>query len=209
MPKNSTYMLQDAIMQMGVKLGFVASAEFSYPTVTGAYTPRYDVGWFLDLEGRLDPSPLAALLGKSHPWMGYLKRLPVAVFEIEGSTTSSKNQIGNFANLFMSPALFRFAVVDNPNCGHLLGKIATRIPGNQQYTAIQKAGDYYYVPKIDIVGGFHLQTAFSRFLAALSCSVGVDSWNYPILQYYLKHPDEKLFFPLIAVESYLGLLPRL
>lgn len=39
--------------------------------------------------------------------------LPLAAFEVEGSTTSSKNQIGNVSNLLHSPFFYNFLVVDN------------------------------------------------------------------------------------------------
>ena len=43
--------------------------------------------------------------------------LPFAIFEIEGSTTSSKNQVGNVGNLLISPSYYHFMVVDNVGAG--------------------------------------------------------------------------------------------
>ncbi|MGN0181727.1 MAG: hypothetical protein ACI4DP_04855 [Candidatus Ornithomonoglobus sp.] len=42
-----------------------------------------------------------------------MKKLPFAGFEIEGASTSSKNQIGNFANLISGPFLYRYVIVNN------------------------------------------------------------------------------------------------
>jgi hypothetical protein len=42
-----------------------------------------------------------------------IKKLPFAGFEIEGASTSSKNQIGNFANLMSGHFLYRYVIVNN------------------------------------------------------------------------------------------------
>ena len=112
MPKASTSEVQHSIRDMGAKLGFHSEIEVQFPTLRGAYCPRFDVVWFLE-----PPPTVKALADKGlfpkTKWLDYFRRIPIAAFEIEGSTTTSKNQVGNFANLFFSPCMYNFAIVIN------------------------------------------------------------------------------------------------
>lgn len=112
MPKQSTSDVQSWIVDLGNKMGFYSEPEVQFPTMQGSYSPRFDVVWYLDLPIEVS-SILKIGLFPENKWNNYFKRIPIAAFEIEGSTTSSKNQVGNFANLYMSPTLFNFVVVIN------------------------------------------------------------------------------------------------
>lgn len=114
MSKKSTLDIQKHIQKLGVELGFVSEIECTLPTIRGQYTPRYDVVWFLNVSNFINPAAIDDLFRCSDPYLEYVKGLvPIAGFEIEGSTTTSKNQIGNLSNLAMFPGMFRFVVVDN------------------------------------------------------------------------------------------------
>jgi hypothetical protein len=110
MAKNETQVIQKYIYDLGKELGFHAEIEYSFGLFDNCkYEPRYDVVWFLDLTN-FNCSCLSEIFGN---WNTFLKKHPIAVFEIEGLTTSSKNQIGNFANIMISPALYSFIIVNN------------------------------------------------------------------------------------------------
>lgn len=105
MSKATTVRIQDTLVSIGKQLGFRAEKEFSFD-LQMSYTPRYDVVWLLDVSDlRINYLPGIRLVQKR--W------LPFSIFEIEGSTTSSKNQVGNIGNLLIAPSYFHFLVVDN------------------------------------------------------------------------------------------------
>jgi hypothetical protein len=109
MSKASTVQIQDILVSIGERLGFRAEKEFSFE-LKMPYTPRYDVVWLLDvLELEINHLPGIQLVQKR--W------LPFSIFEIEGSTTSSKNQVGNVGNLLIAPSYYHFMVVDNAGAG--------------------------------------------------------------------------------------------
>jgi hypothetical protein len=320
MPKVSTSDLQSYLAETGEALGFKSTVETTLLDVDD-YSPRHDVVWRLPL-GRLLPRSLAQRLLDSpkHPWLDLLGNLPIAAFETEGATTSSKNQLGNFANLYSSPALFGFAVVDNAGAGkendtyrrgvriarsfrqmlgtkpvffldrkqllgadlpdrrvskavvpdaeagcapirkgaggettsadiasrlfkvlagsslridrdyqppqmewaysvvrklkdilprqkgtdYLLGRRATWDPVLGMTDVIKKAGDYFYIPKIDIMLSFPLPPAFTAWLRNLGHAIGQDSWNYPLLFHLVENPSLELRCPLVAIEIETG-----
>ena len=105
MSKISTLNIQKNLVTLGQSLGFKAEMEYSFIR-QHAYNPRYDVVWFLNVES-LKIAHLKGIDLVEGKW------LPLATFEIEGSTTSSKNQVGNVGNLFISPSQFHFIVVAN------------------------------------------------------------------------------------------------
>ncbi|SME39075.1 hypothetical protein BACERE00185_04538 [Bacillus mobilis] len=106
MAKDSTKSIQEKLKRIGEKLEFYSEKEFQFPG--SGYVPRYDVVWFLDVT-ELNIQDLQGI----QLYKG--RYLPFAAFEIEGSTPSSKYQIGNIGNLLTSPCLYRFMVVDNNN----------------------------------------------------------------------------------------------
>ncbi|MFD0943894.1 hypothetical protein [Savagea faecisuis] len=105
MAKNTTKDIQQQLITIGETLGFRAQEEFTFERQQG-YTPRYDVVWLLDVQ-KLNVAHLPGVMLLDERW------LPFAAFEIEGSTTSSKNQVGNVGNLLMAPTQYRFIVVAN------------------------------------------------------------------------------------------------
>lgn len=105
MSKATTVRIQDTIATIGEQLGFRAEKEFSFDLQT-PYKPRYDVVWLLDIL-ELKIEGLRGIQLIEERW------LPFASFEVEGSTTSSKNQVGNVGNLLIAPSYFHFMVVDN------------------------------------------------------------------------------------------------
>jgi len=104
--KKSTMAIQNQLAQLGEDLGFRAVMEYSFESIIGTYSPRYDVVWFLNVEALKVNSLSNVKLINEH-------YLPFAAFEVEGSTTSSKNQLGNIGNLQLSPCYYNFMVVNN------------------------------------------------------------------------------------------------
>ena len=115
--KDSTALIQSAVVELGTKLGFSAEAEASIEKESAGYSPIHDVVWWLDISGRFDLTRLNPLFASSPHWAQRIQRIPFAVFEIEGSTTSSKNQVGNAANLYACKGLFKFMIVNNAAAG--------------------------------------------------------------------------------------------
>ncbi|WP_106496272.1 hypothetical protein [Lentibacillus sp. Marseille-P4043] len=109
MSKATTVRIQDTLVSIGEQLGFRAEKEFNFENQM-PYTPRFDVVWLLDVSA-LGIEHLLGLNLVQQRW------LPFSTFEIEGSTTSSKNQIGNVGNSLISPSYYHFMVVDNEGAG--------------------------------------------------------------------------------------------
>ncbi|KAA0783645.1 hypothetical protein COM04_26490 [Bacillus wiedmannii] len=106
MAKDSTKSIQEKLKKIGENLGFFSEKEFQFSG--RGYLPKYDVVWFLDVtELNIQDLPGIQLYERRY--------LPFATFEIEGSTPSSKYQIGNIGNLLISPCQYRFMIVDNSN----------------------------------------------------------------------------------------------
>lgn len=106
MVKQTTKAVQDQLVQLGEDLGFHSLKEYMFKSIIDAYAPRYDVVWMLDV----DTLNLGSL---EHLQLIEGKYLPFAAFELEGSTSSSKNQVGNVGNLQLSPCYYNFMVVNN------------------------------------------------------------------------------------------------
>jgi hypothetical protein len=114
MPKLSTRSIQDSIAEFGRTLGFHVETETGLLGRTpDEYCPVPDVAWYLDTRGLFSARALRPVLKGGPEWIDHLEMLPIAGFEIEGSTTTSKNQLGNLSNLYAAPFLFKFAVVNN------------------------------------------------------------------------------------------------
>jgi hypothetical protein len=112
MPKDSTKLIQEFIFELGTSLGFTSHMEYSFFSKNDTYTPIYDVVWLMDVTQNFDTSPIKQYVN-SESWHPLLDQVVVAAFEIEGSTTTSKNQVGNVANLYLSPSYFKFVIVNN------------------------------------------------------------------------------------------------
>ena len=112
MPKKSTSDIQNKIKKLGEQLGFIAVIEEQMHNHS-SYAPIYDAVWYMDLTKYFDLDKLMPLFKNNTDLFNRLKRLPYAGFEIEGASTSSKNQIGNFANLMSGPFLYRYVIVNN------------------------------------------------------------------------------------------------
>ncbi|TWT05437.1 hypothetical protein FQV26_13470 [Planococcus sp. CPCC 101016] len=84
MAKQSTKTVQEQLVRLGEDLGFYSLKEYTFKSIINAYAPRYDVVWMLDVE-------ILNLSSVEHLQLIAGKYLPFAAFELEGSTTSSKN----------------------------------------------------------------------------------------------------------------------
>lgn len=111
--KASTASMQATIVDLGNRLGFQAEAEVCLEKENIGYSPIHDVVWWLDISGQFDTNVLNPLFSSAPYWKQRIQRIPFAVFEIEGSTTSSKNQVGNAANLYACSGIFKFMIVNN------------------------------------------------------------------------------------------------
>jgi len=112
MPKNSTLQIQNMVRELGEQLGFISVIEERMHD-NNAYAPIYDAVWYLDLTKYFDIDALMPIFINAPKFLLKLKKLPVAGFEIEGASTSSKNQLGNFANLYSGHFLYNFVIVNN------------------------------------------------------------------------------------------------
>ena len=116
MPKKPTLEIQEALHKFGEKLGFVSVCEEKLPSRAAYdyYAPTYDVVWYLELEKHgFNLNKIEKFFQNDPVLFNRIKKLPFAGFEIEGASTSSKNQVGNFANLHGGDFLFGFEVVNN------------------------------------------------------------------------------------------------
>lgn len=112
MPKNETLEIQKALLELGERLGFTAKIEERIHK-HDVYSPIYDAVWYLNLNDVFDFDALKPLFVHKPKLLDSMKYIPFAGFEVEGSNTSTKNQIGNFANLHAGRFLFNFEVVNN------------------------------------------------------------------------------------------------
>jgi len=112
MPKSNTLQIQNNVQALGERLGFISKVE---ERLHGRehYAPIYDAVWYLNLEKLYNLSGIQELFRNAPELFERIKLLPFAGFEIEGASTSSKNQIGNFANLYSGNFLYNFVVVNN------------------------------------------------------------------------------------------------
>ena len=116
MPKKPTLEIQDTLQKLGENLGFISVSEEKLPSHSAyeCYAPTYDVVWYLELEKHgFDLCGLEKLFKNDPVLFNRIKKLPFAGFEIEGASTSSKNQVGNFVNLHGGDFLFGFEIVNN------------------------------------------------------------------------------------------------
>ncbi len=306
MAKVSTKAIQNQLVHLGEELGFRAVKEYSFVSIINTYSPRYDVVWLLNVE-------VLRINSLKHIKLIDGKYLPFAAFEVEGSTTSSKNQLGNIGNLQLSPCYFNFMVVNNAAAAkendtyrrgmkivrsmqrvngerqlffldsstlkmlptftktaivhlsdgeihgirlkgsggekqsipvakklllelsetklqvaydrspdyfkwiyhidqkyqqikvpvkskYLLKQRFTKSPAPLVQGEVKSAKDYYYIPKIDIAGGFSIEGGFIHFLRFLAQRIGADAIHFPLLQYLLDKEEETLYFPLLGIE---------
>jgi len=112
MPKRETLHIQNIIQQLGEGLGFISKTEERLHQ-REHYAPVYDVVWYLDLTKQFRLDGLRRLFVNQPTLFERIRLLPFAGFEIEGASTSSKNQLGNFANLYSGNFLYHFVIVNN------------------------------------------------------------------------------------------------
>ena len=112
MSKSKTLQIQDEIQKLGKKLGFISQIEKQFHS-RERYAPVYDAVWYLNLERWYNLSDIRKLFKNAPELFERIKCLPFAGFEIEGASTSSKNQLGNFANLYSGNFLYNFVIVNN------------------------------------------------------------------------------------------------
>ena len=112
MPKMSTLKIQYELLELGEKLGFISCIEERIHN-NDIYSPIYDAIWYLDLTKYIDIMSLERLLKNAPHMIEKIKKFPIAGFEVEGASTSSKNQIGNFGNLYSGNFLYNFVIVNN------------------------------------------------------------------------------------------------
>lgn len=112
MSKSKTLQIQDEIQKLGERLGFISKIEEQLHSHE-YYAPKYDVVWELDLEKQYNLSDIRKLFMNDVKLFERIKCFPFAGFEIEGSSTTSKNQLGNFANLYSGNFLYNFVIVNN------------------------------------------------------------------------------------------------
>lgn len=112
MPKKETFVIQQNLVDLGNKMGFISVMEERLHK-NECYAPVYDVVWYLDLDMQFNLNGLEELFKNDPELFERIKKLPFAGFEIEGSSTTSKNQISNFANLYSGNFLFNFVIVNN------------------------------------------------------------------------------------------------
>ncbi len=113
MSKKDTIDIQDKIYDIGNMLGFTAKKEETF--IDGnKYSPRYDVVWYLNLSDFINnkENEIDSFFREHNIDVDYTQ-IPFAAFEIEGSTTSSKNQVGNLTSLYLGNFLYRFLITNN------------------------------------------------------------------------------------------------
>lgn len=118
MPKQSTKYIQASIAELGEDMGFLVETECGGVYGKKAigkeeHAPKFDVVWYWDLETEYNMLPLKKLFEGEQGALDKITKLPIAGFEIEGSSTTSKNQIGNIANLYYGDFIFKFVIVNN------------------------------------------------------------------------------------------------
>ena len=112
MSKAETKEIQQYLVNLGKKLGFRSEEEYSYRLSKDSdYCPQYDVVWFFEMK-EYNLTLLDSII-KNKKWDLMKDPIPIAVFEIEGSTTTSKNQLGNLLNLSLMHSFLNFVVVNN------------------------------------------------------------------------------------------------
>lgn len=117
MSKDTTKDIIEKICVIGERIGFNSIKEYSF-NLTKNYNPCYDVVWFLNINDLIKNINLTKYFKDDNPWKSFFTNVPIAVFEIEGSTTTSKNQIGNLINIYNSPAPYKFMITNNSGAGN-------------------------------------------------------------------------------------------
>ena len=118
LPKMQTLEIQSYLHKLGKELGFISEMESQIDKQESRmYAPIIDVVWYLDLKQSFHIDKLSRFFKEDTSWLHSIEKLPIAGFEIEGSTTSSKNQLSNFTNLLATRCLFKFIIVNNEAAG--------------------------------------------------------------------------------------------
>ncbi len=160
MPKKETQKIQEFLAKLGEKLGFISKMEYKQKNTTN-YNPIYDVVWFIKKE-TYNFSSFDVILSKTQKWKSLTNLIPVATFEIEGSTTTSKNQMGNLLNLSLINSFLSFIIVNNKEAsnendtyrrGVRICRTFMEFSNNQNIIFL----DWEYIKEIDKLIDFNLE----------------------------------------------------
>lgn len=116
-PKRLHANLQNELVQLGNKLGFLATKEYHLKNLYPRYSPIVDVVWFYQLS---DEQSLA--ISKVYDlwcyWEGSRALYPYAAFEITSLDATSKTIMSEIWNLKLAGFRYSFNVVPNKNPKH-------------------------------------------------------------------------------------------
>jgi len=109
--------LQDELVQLGSKLGFLATKEYPLKNIYPGYSPIIDVVWFYPLS---EAQSLA--INKVYDlwpyWKGSKALYPYAAFEITSLDATSKTIMSEIWNLKLAGFRYSFNVVPSKNPKH-------------------------------------------------------------------------------------------
>ena len=113
MATDSTKKIIKEICNLGKSLGMIVQEEYSGTKQNSdTYTPRHDVVWFLDISTVTNGIEISKYIADSE-FRTHFQRFPFAVFEIEGSDPTTKNQVGNVANMLASSFYYKFLITNS------------------------------------------------------------------------------------------------
>jgi len=114
MTKKETSKIQLKLQELGERFGLIS--DINKP-LRGrehhGYAPEYDVVWYLDMKEHFNLEAIRKLFKHDQGLFERIQLLPFAGFEIEGSSTTSKNQLGNLSNLYSGSFIYSFLIVNN------------------------------------------------------------------------------------------------
>jgi hypothetical protein len=109
--------LQDELVELGSRLGFLAEEECSLQHLYPGYSPRVDVVWFYPLSK--DQSSAIQMVYDSWPYSSESKLLyPYAAFEITSLDATSKTVMSEIWNLKLAGFRYSFNIVPSKNPEH-------------------------------------------------------------------------------------------
>jgi hypothetical protein len=113
MATDSTKKIIKEICNLGKGLGMIVQEEYSSSKQdSNTYNPRHDVVWFLDISTVTNGIEISKYITDS-AFVSHFQQFPFAVFEIEGSDPTTKNQVGNVANMLASSFYYKFLVTNS------------------------------------------------------------------------------------------------
>lgn len=172
MPSKETLKIQNHINELGIRLGFksVIETKLDYSDM---YGPTYDVIWFIDLTKYFNFKPLKPLFKNNIKQFDLFKNFPFAGFEIEGSNTTSKNQLSNFVNLYCGKFLYNFIIVDNKGAKNEEDTYRRGLKLHRYFTENSGDGNLFFLDKTQFYKSIESLDDFEDFINASdlnSCS---------------------------------------